>query len=241
MVDHFVKKKAYDCPDEHKEEMKQEAFVRILNSYEKLDGARGWKSFVFNHCRGAVMDYKKFGKGFAEARWSLQKTAKKRNSSFKIHSRIDFDRDNEDQNIDFDTILLNAGYFYTIEEDFVNINWKLVSCMAAQDEIIHVFAKYIRGFKINELGIFFNLSRARICQIIEIFIGRFDAPELVYDEWFLQTCYAFGICRKIGVKDIDQSIEQNFPVGWSKNTVDLDSKIAIRPPNPVQMSLVGDL
>lgn len=30
MIDHFVRKKAIDCPMEHKEEMQQEAFERIL-------------------------------------------------------------------------------------------------------------------------------------------------------------------------------------------------------------------
>ena len=239
MIDHFVRKKAIDCPMEHKEEMQQEAFERILKSYARLDATKGWKSFVFNHCRGAVMDYQKFGKGFAEDRWSLQPSTKKKKSKGLISQRLDFDRD--DQNLTLDGVMMSAGLFAQINQDPVHIKWDLVSRMAAQDEIIHVFAKFLRGFEIMELAVFFDLSRSRIFQIIELFVARFDDGELIDDPWFKQTCYAFGICRKLGMKDQDQSEIYKMAVGWSFKPIDLDAKEPIRTTDFEQLSLFGDL
>lgn len=239
MIDHFVRKKAIDVPLEHKEEMQQEAFERILKSYERIDPSKGWKSFVFNHCRGAVMDYQKFGKGFAEDRWSLQKTSKKRNSSTRINQRLDLDR--EDQNLTLDGVLMSAGIYESINIDPVYIKWDLVARMASQDEVIHVFAKFLRGFEILELAGFFDLSRSRIFQIIEIFVARFDDPELTDDPWFKQTCYAFGLCRKLGMKDEDQSKNYNMQIGWSFKSIDLDAKEPIKIPEFEQLSFFGEL
>ena len=239
MIDHFVRKKAMDVPVEHKEEMQQEAFERILKSYARLDASKGWKSFVFNHCRGAVMDYQKFGKGFAEDRWSLQKASKKRASSTRMTQRLDLDRD--DQNLTLDGVLMSAGIFAQIDQDPVHIKWDLVSRMAAQDEVIHIFAKFIRGFEILELAEFFDLSRSRIFQIVELFVARFDDPDLIDDPWFKQTCYAFGLCRKLGMKDQDQSEIYRMSIGWSFKPIDLDAKEPIRTTDFEQLSLFGDL
>lgn len=238
MIDHFVRKKALEVPLEHKEEMQQEAFERILKSYERLDAAKGWKSFVFNHCRGAVMDYQKFGKGFSEDRWSLQKTSKKRSAHTRITKRIDFERD--DQNLTLDGVLLSAGIFSSINQDPIYINWDLVARMSAQDEVIHIFAKFIRGFEILELAEFFDLSRSRIFQIIELFAARFDDPELIDDPWFKQTCFAFGLCRKLGMKEQDQSEIYKMAIGWSFKPIDLDAKEPIRKTDHEQLSLFGD-
>lgn len=239
MIDHFVRKKAIDVPIEHKEEMQQEAFERILKSYARLDAAKGWKSFVFNHCRGAVMDYQKFGKGFQEDRWSLQKASKKRGSHTRITQRLDLDRD--DQNLTLDGVMMSAGIFASINQDPIHIKWDLVSQMAAQDEVIHVFAKFLRGFEILELADYFDLSRSRIFQIIELFVSRFDDPELIDDPWFKQTCYAFGLCRKLGMKDQDQSEIYKMPIGWTNQAVDLDCKNPIKAPNYEQLSFFGEL
>ena len=239
MIDHFVRKKAVDCPIEHKEEMQQEAYERILKSYARLDAEKGWKSFVFNHCRGAVMDYQKFGKGFAENRWSIQKNMKRKKSSSIISHRIDLDK--EDQGLTFDGVLMAAGIFDEIKTERLPIKWDLVSRMASQDQLIHVFAKYIRGFDHVELARFFGLSRSRIFQLIETFVERFDDPELVDDVWFKQTCYAFGICRKLGMKDQDQSEIYSMSIGWNSIPVDLDRKEPIRIKEFEQLSFFGEL
>lgn len=70
-----VRKQIYDIagyiPDEQKEEIEQEAMVRVIALYPKLDPSKGWKSFVYTHAVGAVKDYQKLGHGFSETRKSL--------------------------------------------------------------------------------------------------------------------------------------------------------------------------
>jgi len=239
MIDHFVRKKASEIPLEHKEEMQQEAFLRIFNTYERLDPERGWKSFVFKHCRGAVMDYQKFGKGFPENRWSLQKKSNKKKTPVRIFQRMDFDR--EDQNISMDSVMLEAGLFAFIDEHQIKINWDLVARMSSIDQFIHIFAKFCRGFEIMEIAYFFGISRTRVFQIIQSFIERFDNPELAEDPWFKQTCFAFGLCRRLGIKDVDQSKLYNIPIGWNEKPVDLDAKGQIKIAEFEQLSFFGDL
>lgn len=98
------------------------------------------------------MDYQKFGKGFAagllvptaqhkkeKIQGAHQPAARLRPRRPKPHAR----RRND-----------VSGPFAQINQDPVHIKWDLVSRMAAQDEIIHVFAKFLRGFEIMELAVF---------------------------------------------------------------------------------------
>jgi hypothetical protein len=186
------------------------------------------------------MDYQKFGKGFAEDRWSLHKKNEKR-PTFKMHSRLNFEQD--DKKLTLDSVMVAAGLFSAVNEDKIDINWHLVSCMAAQDEIIHVFAKYIIGFEVADLAVFFNLSRARIFQIIELMVDRFDEPSLIDDVWFAQTCYAFGLCKKFGMESVDQSKIHQVNIGWTNSPVDIYSQTPIRLPEfeqLKQLSLFGE-
>jgi RNA polymerase sigma factor (sigma-70 family) len=68
-ADKFLKDHATHLPPEQKEEIRQEALIRVANAYTDLDPERGWKSFVQNHSRGAVLDYLRDGTGFKESKW----------------------------------------------------------------------------------------------------------------------------------------------------------------------------
>lgn len=68
-VDKYLKDHAAHLPREQKEEVRQEALLRVANAYPNLDPSRGWKSFVQNHARGGVLDYLRDGTGFKETRW----------------------------------------------------------------------------------------------------------------------------------------------------------------------------
>ena len=74
---------------------------------------------------------------------------KRKKSSSIISHRIDLDK--EDQGLTFDGVLMAAGIFDEIKTDRLPIKWDLVSRMASQDQLIHVFQKYIRGFDHVEL------------------------------------------------------------------------------------------
>lgn len=233
----FILKYAPDIPHEHKEEIEQTAYMRLLESFDSIDPSLGWKSFTYNHCRGAVLDYLKFGVGFAENKWSIRKDeaqdARHRN---KIKERVFLDTaDGED--IDMDHILGQNGIFNSLSEPEISINWALVSRMASVDQAIHAFAKRIRGFEIKEIARCFGISKSQAGQLIAIFIDRFDDPQLCSDVWFLQTCYAFGLCKHLGLKEVDQSTICGFRVGWNIPPVDLDSDEAVHLDDGLQLSL----
>jgi len=59
--------------DELQAEAHQTAFLRVIKAYDGLDAAKGWRAYIYLHCRGAVMDYDKGGKGNEETKWSLKK------------------------------------------------------------------------------------------------------------------------------------------------------------------------
>lgn len=238
MVESFINKKASDSPVEHKEEIRQEAALRIISSYGRLDCTKGWKSFVFNHARGAVMDYKKFGRGFKEDSWKLREDE---SETTNMVSRVimNFNLNQDDK--DFDSYLSDLGIF-SKDPDEILINWDLVSRMATDDESIHIFAKWIRGFEINEMANIFGMSRTRIFQLVQAFLVRFkNADENKHDPWFRQICFAFGISELFDLPLVDESKRMRIPIGWSSRAVDLDSVQPIHIETEQQLSFFGDL
>lgn len=237
MAESFIKKIAMDCPYEQRQEMAQEAYLRIIKAYERLDVTKGWKSFVYNHCRGAVMDYKKRGSGFEEESYSLKESGNKHKHSERLHNTGN--SEGEPQSID--QFLANCGVTANFEIQEIKINWELVSRMASQDETIHVFAKFLRGFEIQELADIFNLSRTRIFQLIQAFILRFQDPYQRNEVWFKQICFAFGLCEQFGMKPIDQSTVYHIPVGWSSKPINLDSYEPVNINQYEQLDLFGEV
>ena len=68
-VDRLLREKAAHLQHEHRDEVRQEALIRVAKAYAELDVTRGWKSFVQTHCKGAILDYLRAGTGFKESRW----------------------------------------------------------------------------------------------------------------------------------------------------------------------------
>jgi hypothetical protein len=66
-VGHYINKLARKLTDDQKEEVSQDAMLRVWQAYQDLDAARGWKSFVQLHCRGACLDYLKAGRSDIES------------------------------------------------------------------------------------------------------------------------------------------------------------------------------
>lgn len=217
----FIGEAAADLPSEQREEIEQEAYTRLVAAYEQIDPALGWKSFVYNHCRGAVLDYLKFGRGFHEQRWSIAKDEENGSRNMgKIRDRVEIV--SEDQDVDIDHVLGSNGVSSLMTFDRININWDLVARMASQDEALHAFALHIRGVGIEEMAPVFGLCRARVGQLIQAFVERFDDPEHADCPWFRQAVFAFGLCEHLGMKVIDQSLVYGFRIGWPHAPVDLD-------------------
>lgn len=217
----FIGKFAADLPMEQREEIEQDGILRIIRAYDNLDVSLGWKSFIYTHCEGSVKDYLRFGKGFHESRWSLAlKPGEDTKFGRKIRDRVSLEFDGE--SIDIDQIIGAHGVFSEMKFDEVQIRWELVARMASQDEVLHAFAKSLLGYGIEQMAPVFGLCRARVGQLIQAFVERFDDPDLADCPWFKQTCYAFGICTHLGMKDIDQSEVMGFSIGWGLPQVDLD-------------------
>lgn len=219
----FILKYAPDIPLEHKKEIEQTAYLRLLEAFDGIEPDRGWKSFTYNHCRGTVLDYLKFGNGFAEQKWSIRKdegpNARHRN---KIKDRV-FLSDAAGEDIDIEIALGANGIFSEQANHAIILNWPLISRMAFADEALHAFARHIRGDEMRDIARCFGVSMSKIGNLIAGFLSRFDDPALADDRWFLQTCYAFGLCGTLGIPNVDQSSVCGFPVGWNLKPLDLDS------------------
>lgn len=234
----FIGQYAADLPMEQKEEIEQTVYVRLIQVYEGLDADAGWKSYVFNHCRGGVLDYVKFGKGFEESKWSIQKEEETGSQNIsKIKTRITEVETDDKDGESIDEILSRCGISSSVKENVIRIRWDLVAHMAAQDEILHAFAKFVIGFSVDEISQNFGLCHSRISQLIQAFVDRFDEPMLAEDVWFLQTLYAFGLCRHFNVPDVDQSEVHGFPIGWGSRKVDLYDDKPFETDSQKQMSL----
>lgn len=232
----FIGELACDLPPEQKEEIEQEAYLRLMSGYQNIDPTLGWKSFVYNHCRGAVLDYLKFGKGFAEQKWSILKEeeedARHRN---KIKHRVS-NVTAEGEDADVDQILGNNDVYNSFTDPDIKIRWNLVARMATTDKVIHAMAKRIRGFEMQEIADVFGITKAQANQLIMQFVERLDDPDLNFDPWVLQTIYAFGLCRHFSIKEVDQSIIFGFPIGWNAKAADLDSDMKMSLDEQVQLS-----
>ena len=242
----FISKKAPDLPQEQKDEIEQVAYLRILKRFEDIEADRGWKSFVHNHCRGAVLDYLRFGDGFQEQRWTIAKTEQTGSKNItKIRDRISFYNDDEDEDSDMDAVLGRHGVTSDnstsneVEKGEVVINWDLVSRMATIDSHIHIFAKYLRGFQLEELAAIFNFSKARIGQIIEEVGRNMDDGAHNNNPWVCQSIYAFGLCEKFGMTNRDQSEVFGYIIGWNAKPTDLDCKKVVERNVAVQLSFFG--
>jgi len=230
-IKNFISKEAKGLPFEQIEEILQEGFVRIIKAYEGLDPKMGWKAFVYKHARGAVLDYLKGGHGFTEERWSIAKPEEhnSRNVS-KIRSRLGLvNEKGEDMSVDF--VLGMNGEF----DEFVDklkINWDLVSRLASNDIGVNVFSRYIQGFSIEEISHRLRLSRARIGQILDEFISRFDDPNWNWNPRFQQICFAFGLSELLCYPPDDNG------KGWSFVPVNIFDTTPLPPEEDPQLSFL---
>ena len=210
------------APKEHKDEIEQDAYERLIGKYPEIQ-PDGWKSLTYNHCRGAVLDYLKQGKGFAEERWSLQKPEEVGNTHVgKISERISL-HNTDGEDVSLDKVMGQYGAFNELSFDRIEINWDLVARMSSQDESLHAFAKFLRGITLDQMAPVFGVKIARAGQLVQAFIERFDDPDHADCPWFKQCCFALGLCERLGRPKIDQSKILGFNLGWNLPAVDLDS------------------
>lgn len=222
MVWKWISKLAKSIPREQQEEIEQEAYIRLLKKYPEIQSELGWKSLVYNHCRGAVLDYLKAGKGFQE-----DKAILKDSNGKKTFNRLSL-HDVDDNDLSIDHILGKNGAFFEKNPDKIEINWELLARMSSEDPCLHAFVKYIRGITLDKMAPVFGVKIARAGQLVQAFVDRFDDPEYADCPWFKQCCFALGISEHLGMGLVDQSGErvgglEFASLGWKLEPVDLES------------------
>lgn len=216
-----------EMPEEQKEETEQNAYLRLIEAYPKVDPNAGWKSFVYNHSRGSVLDYLKSGEGFQEDSWSLKKEEKHGAVHVnKMKHRLQIVSEDGDD-VETEAILGMNGKFTEMQLDYPNLKWDLLARMASHDRELHAFLKWLRGQRLEEIGRVIGVSRASVGQMIIGFVNRFDDPsfatELGKKFWFDQIIWCLGLHRMFGLEDRDQSEVCGHPLGQTLDPVDLDN------------------
>lgn len=220
----YINRNGSSLPFEQREEVEQDAFVRVLEAYSRLDNDKGWKSFIQLHCRGAVFDYIRSSSGFGES--DLPKKIKDPitgemieepdKKPWRLKERVSNVQtiDDADQEVDQ---TLGAHGVYDVHDLFKETNprWELIARMASQDNDIHLVGKLLLGFSQTELSGLFRVSRERITQRFSEFCARLDAPDMMGSRWVAQTIFAFGLCDRFNMPDRDLGF------GWEYEAVDL--------------------
>jgi hypothetical protein len=222
----IIHKRLHYLPEELKDEARQSAFERVVKAYDKIDVTKGWKSFVYRHCVGAIQDFDKRGQGNSESKWSLKKPKpdadgnpqpQKKNSTPKMTERVSFTNfDNESRDIEHG--LGSIGIFSELDIESPKINWELVSRLSSVDHQFLVFAKLVRGFTIEEIAESFGVKRGVIVDKLKKFMDR--VHQINFD---LQIIYSLGLSDRFGARPIDQSIVTDSKIGWENEEIDLDA------------------
>ena len=218
-VDMQISKMASSVPDEQKDEMRQEARLRVWNAYEKLDPEKGWKSFVQLHCRGAVLDYLRWGKGHEESHLA-EKNFDENNQDpkpWRLKHRIGF-KGEDGNSVSIEDVLSVFDIADDTDPLAERPNWDLIARMASQDQDIHMVAKLMLGFTHDEVSKMWGVSRERITQKLAEFCERLDSAENMGSRWTAQTIFAFGLCAKFHQPRIDLGF------GWEYDKIDLFSQ-----------------
>lgn len=223
-TDYFIQKIAKWLPREHKEEIKQDAFLRAAEAYKKFDPDKGWRSFIQLHCRGAVLDYLKLGSGNIEDGFVSDEA----NDGLK--HRVNLLSDDGASYLSTDEVLgLNGVFTDSCEHrPSLNIRWDLVSRMASFDDDLHIVAKVLVGFTQDEIADQYRLaphahiSRERVSQRFYEFFDRLDNGYGRFDAWLNQCIYALGLSEYYHEADKDHG------VGWSLRSINLRDPMSFR-------------
>lgn len=216
--------RAKSIPQELQEEMRQEAYLKIIEGYERLDEEKNWEAWVGTRCFGEVIDYLKQGKGFVQHKaHRLSKEEKEEanrdpdespqaqlNPAYRApRFKHQVDIVNESgKRLSVEEVLAHNGKHTPADNDYESkINWGLVSRMASMDHTIHLVAKVLLGHNISELSGVFGVTRERLSQRYHAFLAELSSPKSARDPWLSQAMFAFGV----GEDSVDNGLGYDFP------------------------------
>jgi hypothetical protein len=215
-VRYFLSQHATRLSPELREEIFQDAMLRVWSAFQKMHPHKGWKSFVQIHCRGAVLDYLKGANGFSV--FNVPKSGDEQlsplfNSTTSLEGPV----------VSHDIFAGESDEYSDAVggRDGFQPNWELLCRMAGADDELHIVCKYLLGFTQQEIADQFlnrngeRVSRERISQKIHAFFERLDSPEFYFDAWTHQCIFALGLSERFHQKVRDNGM------GWRLPLIDL--------------------
>lgn len=220
-VGYNIRKIASHLPNDQKEEIQQEAAIRVWKAYQILDVNQGWKSFIQWHTKGAVQDYLKLGHGNIEDGFVSNEAMD--GLKYRVSNSV-FEDDSDMDCVD-QTLALNGVHSESqmVEEKF-KPKWELLSRMAADDDDLHIVCKMLLGYSQRQISEQYikakkgSISRERVSQRIYEFFDKLDSCENFNDKWSAQCIYALGLSDYYKEKDIDNGL------GWNLKAFNLCSE-----------------
>jgi RNA polymerase sigma factor (sigma-70 family) len=220
-VSYNIRKIAAHLPNDQKEEIQQEAAIRVWKAYKVLDIAKGWKSFIQRHTKGTVQDYLKLGHGNIEDGFVSNEAMD--GLKFRVDNLSIFSDSDESDSVE-NVLALNGVHSESQnQEEKIKPNWDLLSRMAGNDEDLHIVCKMLLGYSQRQIAEQYSqskkgkISRERISQRIREFFGRLDNCEFYHDEWKRQCIFALGLSSYYNTREFDNR------QGWNLKAFNLCS------------------
>ena len=218
-TEYHIRENANNLSEEQKEDVKQEAMIRVLEAYDRLDPEKGWKAFIAKHCWGAVLDFLKGG-SFEDGLGGISVNE----DALKFRVEI---KNEDNEVISVENTAAIFGFFTdpSIEERFAP-NWDLLSKMAGRDESLMIVAKLLLGFTQEEIAeqrgddLVDTKSRERVSQIVQELFAKMDSPYFLHDRWINQCIFALGLSKVFNMPEHDNGEGHELP---SFNLSDPDS------------------
>lgn len=197
-------------PEEQKEEIAQNARMRLFRHYEKMDPALGIKSYIQIHCRGAAQDYLRAGLNDTESEFN--------------QDRVEIISKDEGEMLEVDETAGLFGIFAEMRTQGSSIkpNWEILSRLAGADESLHITCKALLGYsheQISEqlaLDPTYGVTRERITQRIHEFFKELDAPINIGSKKIEQYIFALGMSDFFHIAEVDNGY------GWELKEFDLN-------------------
>lgn len=212
-IKYYLRKYAKDAPHEQKEEMSQDARLRVFEAYQRIEADRGWRAFVQRHSFGAIADYLRHGRGCSEKAWT---NVLDEETPEALKFRLDFIDEDTNQALDLDDIVGHEQEIFPNLDPakLININWELVARLCRLDHDLHLFVRHVLlGYPLTELTEQFGVTRERLGQRVSAFVKSIDAPEHVGNPWVEQIIFALGLSGQFQMKSEDRG------VGWTLEPV----------------------
>lgn len=203
-----IKLGKFTIPEEQKEEVVQEAYLKVFKSYERIDPEKSWKGFVSSQVRGAILDYFRGGDGFQE---------NKTGSTFMC-TRLK-PTDNNGKPFGLDEVLGHYGVYNKLDENYSRrIHWGLLAKLCSKEDSLYIFVKHVLlGFTVTEISEESSLSRERCTMQVQQLLERFDHPNSRFDKCVDQMIFALGLSEVYGTPNEDN--------GWGHEFVPVDFAI----------------